>query len=86
MTKILIVEYEQNISSFIQRGLSINGYETEVCNDGLQAWEKLQTTVFDLIIVDIMMPFMSGLELCKAYRQKFGYTTPCNHAHSLINN
>jgi len=76
MTKILIIEDEQNISSFVQRGLSINGYEAEVCNDGLQAWEKLQTAVFDLIIVDIMMPFMSGLELCRAYRQKFGFATP----------
>lgn len=74
--KILIVEDEQNISSFIQRGLSINGYDTEVCNDGLQAWEKLQAITFDLMIVDIMMPFMSGLELCRAYRQKFGYATP----------
>ena len=76
MVKILIIEDEQNISSFVQRGLSINGYEAEVCNDGLQAWEKLQTAVFDLIIVDIMMPFMSGLELCRAYRQKFGFATP----------
>ena len=76
MTKILIIEDEQNISSFVQRGLSINGYEAEVCNDGLQAWEKLQMAVFDLIIVDIMMPFMSGLELCRAYRQKFGFATP----------
>jgi len=74
--KFLIVEDEQNISSFIQRGLSISGYDTEICNDGLQAWEKLQTYTFDLIIADIMMPFMSGLELCKAYRQKFGYVTP----------
>ena len=74
--KILIVEDEQNISSFIQRGLTINGYETDVCCDGLQAWEKLQAVTFDLIIADIMMPFMSGLKLCKAYRQKFGYTTP----------
>ena len=74
--KILIVEDEQNISSFIQRGLSINGYDTEICNDGLQAWEKLQTSTFDIIIADIMMPFMSGLELCKAYRQKFGFATP----------
>lgn len=74
--KILIVEDEQNISSFIERGLNISGYDTEVCSDGLQAWEKLQTDVFSLIIVDIMMPFMSGLELCKAYRQKFGYSTP----------
>ncbi|WP_352421523.1 response regulator transcription factor [Proteiniphilum sp.] len=74
--KILIIEDEQNISSFVERGLNISGYETEVCGDGLQAWEKLQTVAFDLIIVDIMMPFMSGLELCKAYRQKFGYATP----------
>jgi len=76
MINILIAEDEQNISSFLQRGLSINGYETEVCDDGLQAWERLQTTVFDLIIVDIMMPFMSGLELCKSYRHKFGYNIP----------
>ena len=74
--KILIIEDEQNISSFIERGLNINGYDTEVCNDGLQAWERLQYNVFDLIIADIMMPFMSGLELCKAYRQKLGYSTP----------
>ena len=74
--KILIVENEQNISSFVQRGLIINGYETEVCDDGLQAWEMLQSNIFDLIIADIMMPFMSGLELCDAYRQNFGYKTP----------
>jgi len=74
--KILIVENEQNISSFVQRGLIINGYETEICDDGLQAWEMLQSNIFDLIIADIMMPFMSGLELCDAYRQKFGYKTP----------
>ena len=74
--KILIVENEQNISSFVQRGLIINGYETEICDDGLQAWEMLQSNIFDLIIADIMMPFMSGLELCDAYRQNFGYKTP----------
>lgn len=74
--KILIVEDEQNISSFIERGLNISGFKTEICNDGLHAWEKLQITDYDLIIMDIIMPFMSGLELCKAYRQKFGYTTP----------
>lgn len=74
--RILIVEDEQNISSFIQRGLSIGGYHAEICHDGLQAWEKLQTAKFDLIIIDIIMPFMSGLELCGAYRAKFGYSTP----------
>ncbi|MDD2191014.1 MAG: response regulator transcription factor [Bacteroidales bacterium] len=74
--KILIVEDEQNISSFIKRGLNISGYHSEICNNGLEAWERLQKLDFDLIIADIIMPFMSGLELCKAYRQKFGYTTP----------
>lgn len=74
--KILIVEDEQNISSFIQRGLSINGFHTEICNDSLQAWEKIQASAFDLIIADIVMPYMSGLELCRAYRNSFGFTTP----------
>lgn len=74
--RILIVEDEQNISSFIQRGLTIGGYRAEVCNDGLQAWNKLQTDKFDLLIIDIVMPFMSGLELCGAYREKYGYATP----------
>lgn len=74
--RILIVEDERNISSFIQRGLTIGGYRVEICNDGLQAWEKLQTDRFDLLIIDIVMPFMTGLELCSAYREKFGYATP----------
>ncbi|OJV35920.1 MAG: DNA-binding response regulator [Bacteroidia bacterium 43-41] len=74
--KILIVEDEQNISSFIQRGLNLNGYETETYDNGLNAWGRLQAINFNLIIADIMMPFMSGLELCKAFRQQFGYATP----------
>lgn len=74
--KILIVEDEQNISSFIQRGLSISGFQTEICNDGLQAWEKVKASSFDLIIADIVMPYMSGLELCRAYRESFGFSTP----------
>lgn len=74
--KILIVEDEQNISSFIERGLTINGYDADVCSDGLQAWERLQNSNFDLLLLDIMMPYFSGLELCKAYREKFGYAMP----------
>lgn len=74
--KILIVEDEQNISSFIQRGLNMNGYDAEACSDGLQAWQHLQHDRYDVIIMDIVMPFMSGLELCKAFRQEFGYATP----------
>ncbi|MCE1168205.1 MAG: response regulator transcription factor [Sphingobacteriia bacterium] len=74
--KILIIEDEQNISSFIQRGLNLSGYETEIYDNGLKAWERLQANTYDLIIADIMMPYMSGLELCKAIRHQFGYNTP----------
>lgn len=76
MIKILIVEDELNISSFIQRGLNISGYNADISNDGQDAWERLQTEKYDLIIADIMMPHMSGLELCSKLRQQFGYTTP----------
>ena len=41
--------------------------------DGNAVWELLQNESFDLLILDIIMPGMNGLELCRMYRQRFGY-------------
>lgn len=46
------------------------------CNDGNAGWELLQNESFDLLILDIIMPGMNGLELCRMYRQRFGYHSP----------
>lgn len=76
MARILLVEDEANISSFIERGLEEYGYAVEVASDGEAGWALLQKERFDLLILDIIMPGMTGLELCAMYRKAFGYIAP----------
>lgn len=76
MAKILLVEDEINIASFIERGLREFGHTVAVAHDGGSGWELLQNEAFDLLVLDIIIPRMNGLELCKQYRQKEGYQTP----------
>ena len=76
MAKILLVEDEVNIASFIERGLREFGHEVYVAYDGAAGWELTQKNDFQLLILDIIMPKMNGLQLCKQYRQRFGYQAP----------
>ena len=76
MAKILLVEDEINIASFIERGLQEFGHEVCVANDGQAGWELVQQEDFQLLILDIIMPKMNGLQLCKQYRQTYGYQSP----------
>ena len=76
MAKILLVEDEVNIASFIERGLREFGHEVYVAYDGATGWELTQKNDFQLLILDIIMPKMNGLQLCKQYRQLFGYHAP----------
>ena len=76
MAKIILVEDEINIASFIERGLREFGHEVSVVYYGNAGWELLQNESFDLLILDIIMPGMNGLELCRMYRQRFGYHSP----------
>lgn len=68
--KILLVEDEPNVVSLIKRGLADNGYEISVAMDG---WSGLQMTNdhdFDLIILDIMLPGINGVEICRSIRKQ----------------
>lgn len=76
MDKVLLVEDEVNIASFIRRGLEEFGYEVTVAYDGESGWNEIQNGLFNLLIFDIIMPKISGQELCRRYREQFGYTTP----------
>ena len=76
MAKILLAEDEQNIASFIRRGLQEFGHEVQVEHDGGTAWSMLQEGVFDLLVLDVIMPKMDGLEVCRQFRLKEGYHTP----------
>lgn len=68
--KILLVEDEPNVVSLIKRGLADNGHEISVAMDG---WSGLQMTSdhdFDLIILDIMLPGINGVEICRSIRKQ----------------
>jgi len=67
---ILIVEDEAGIVQFLQQGLEEEGYQITSASDGLQGFELIQKQQFDLILLDWMLPKMSGLDLCKAIRKK----------------
>ena len=84
MAKIILVEDEINIASFIERGLREFGHEVSVVYDGNAGWELLQNESFDLLILDIIMPGMNGLELCRMYRQRFGYHSPVVMLTALV--
>ena len=76
MAKILLVEDEVNIASFIERGLREFGHEVRVAYDGQSGWEWTQKEDFQLLVLDIIMPKMNGLQLCRQYRQVHGYQSP----------
>lgn len=61
MAKILLAEDEVNIASFIERGLKEFGHSVTVCHDGNTGWRILQEEPFDLVILDIIMPKINGL-------------------------
>ncbi|MEC4005080.1 response regulator transcription factor [Flavobacterium sp. SUN052] len=68
--KILIVEDEIGISNFLSQGLEEEGYEVIVANNGLIGLEFATTKQVDLILLDWMLPKISGLEICKKIREK----------------
>lgn len=67
-TRILLVEDEPSISGFVRRGLIFEGYDVEVVDDGQRALEVIRDDSFDLLILDIMLPGIDGLELARRLR------------------
>ena len=63
MIKILIVEDDPNIAKLVEATVAIGGYEGVVCSNGAEAFEKMEHGNFDLILLDVMLPDMSGFEI-----------------------
>jgi DNA-binding response OmpR family regulator len=72
---ILLVEDEEKLAKFVQLELSYEGYEVEVAHDGLTGLMTARDKDPDLIILDWMMPGLSGVEVCRRLRQT-GSQTP----------
>ncbi len=70
MSKILIVDDEKAMREGLADNLLFEGYETVLAENGRVALDKLNDITFDLIILDVMMPELSGFEVCKKIRQK----------------
>jgi len=66
---LLLVEDEPNIVSVIKRGLAGEGYNISVAADGLTGLQMANDHAFDLIILDVMLPGMNGVQLCQRIRE-----------------
>lgn len=67
---ILIVDDEVNIRRVLRMYLQKEGFSVEEAEDGVDAWRKMEQTEYDLIILDLMLPKIGGIELCTMLRQK----------------
>jgi DNA-binding response OmpR family regulator len=70
LRRILIAEDEQRIASFLQKGLSANGFTTAVAEDGPSALEMAYSGNFDLLILDLGLPEMDGSDVLTHLREK----------------
>ncbi len=67
--KILIIEDEQKVASFIKEGLEENGYEVKVAGTGISGEKMAGSHTFDLIVLDIILPDISGFEVCRRLKR-----------------
>jgi two-component system response regulator BaeR len=67
-TRVLIVEDETDLSSIVAEYVMAAGYEAEVCADGAKALIEIRCRLPDFIVLDLMLPGLDGLALCRAVR------------------
>src|ERR671913_430245 len=73
--RILLVDDEQPIQTLLSFPLQRDGYEVVQAADGPEALERFDEQIFDLVVLDVMLPRMDGLEVCRRLRAK-GETVP----------
>jgi two-component system copper resistance phosphate regulon response regulator CusR len=70
MAQIFLVEDEERVASFVKKALEENHHSVDIITDGASAVKKFAGTPYDLAILDIMLPYLSGIEVCRHIRQK----------------
>ena len=70
LTSVLIVEDDPNIVDLIRSNLVVRGFDAIVSTEGLRALQLLETEQPDIVLLDLMLPDMDGLELCRLIRQR----------------
>jgi two-component system KDP operon response regulator KdpE len=69
LKRILVVDDERQITTILRTSLQVSGYSVDTAKNGLEAFQKFETDPPDLIITDLSMPEMNGLELTQAVRR-----------------
>jgi DNA-binding response OmpR family regulator len=75
MSKILIVEDEASMLSGLKDNLEFEDYEVDTASDGMSGYKKIITNSYNLVLLDVMLPGMSGFDICKEVRKQ-GIKTP----------
>ncbi len=70
---IMLVDDEPNLRELLRQMLELGGFEVVEAEDGLEALEKLEEVVPDVMILDVMMPNLDGVSLCKRLRADSAY-------------
>ncbi len=69
MSRILIVDDEQNIREVVHEYCELNGYEADEAEDGLEALEMIRNTHYDCVVLDVMMPKLDGFSTCREIKR-----------------
>ena len=72
--RILIVEDDKKVGGFLKKGLQEEQYAVDVCRSGSDALSMAQLSSYDVIILDIMLPGMDGIAVCREMRQRAIHT------------
>ncbi|MBI5057438.1 MAG: response regulator transcription factor [Nitrospirae bacterium] len=68
--RILVVEDEKKIADFIKRGLKEEGYSVDIASDGEEGHFRATTEKYDMVILDLMLPKIDGISLCRKLREE----------------
>ena len=80
---ILVIEDEEQLCCSIAEGLRLNGYETDTCFDGDEGLELCLTENYDLILLDLNLPGIDGLEILRQFREINSFT-PVSYTHLFV--
>jgi len=74
MPKILMVEDDRDLAFLVEEWLTSQNYSLDICHDGIEGYEYLRQGNHDIIILDWDLPGMSGVDICRKFRQNGGTT------------
>jgi DNA-binding response OmpR family regulator len=73
--RVLVVEDEATIADFLERGLTEQGYAVDLARDGVEALDFLATAGVDVVVLDVLLPRLDGIQVCRRMREG-GNKTP----------